>query len=451
MRSRTELRKLLCPRVSEFVPALPTEKQAAFLLLDAREALYGGAAGGGKSQALLMAALQFVDVPGYSALLLRRTLRDLALPGALLDRAREWLTGTPATWNENQKTWTFPSGATLAFGYLDRPADRFRYQSSEFQFIGFDELTQFGETEYTYLFSRLRRLSGHRVPLRMRAASNPGGIGHDWVKRRFLLEGRSHGRIFIPARIDDNPHLDREAYIESLESLEPLVREQLLRGDWDAEDDGIIPYEDILACEADGLWPGGEPPVKNGRGARDRHELYLGVDIGRTRDRTVVWTWERIGDVLWCREVLVLENAPFSEQRDAIRRRLRHGVVSCAVDKGGIGFQLAEELTRLRPDVVSAVQLTGGVQGRLARRLAVAFAERKLRIPADAELRSDLRLVRRTRVVGGVDRIETSRGPSGHADRFWAAALALEASAAHEPPPRASLPRSFPSFPGRRR
>jgi predicted phage terminase large subunit-like protein len=219
----------------------PTDRQAEFLLrADVREALYGGSAGGGKSSALLMAALQFVEEPGYAAILFRRTFADLSLPGALMDRAREWLSGTAARWHDREKTWTFPSGATLTFGYLDAANDRYRYQSSEFQFIGFDELTQFEEADYRYLFSRLRRLESSQVPLRMRAASNPGGIGHDWVKQRFLVEGPTAGRVFVPARLDDNPHLDRQEYVASLSQLDPITRAQYLAGDWSVRQGGAM-------------------------------------------------------------------------------------------------------------------------------------------------------------------------------------------------------------------
>src|SRR4051812_7334087 len=100
-------------RLTRWIPHYPHPPQEAFLSLDCREAMYGGAAGGGKSDALLMAALQYVDVPGYSALILRRTFPDLALPGAIMDRSKEWLHGTDAHWNENERRWTFPSGATL--------------------------------------------------------------------------------------------------------------------------------------------------------------------------------------------------------------------------------------------------------------------------------------------------------------------------------------------------
>src|SRR5690606_1907729 len=148
----------------------------------------------------------------------------------------KWLQGKGARWNSQEKTWTFPSGATLTFGYLEHENDKYRYQGAEFQFIGFDELTQFTESQYRYMFSRLRRKSGVDVPLRMRAASNPGGIGHEWVRQRFIVEGRP----VVPAGLDDNPHLDRDAYVESLAELDPVTREQLLRGDWDIRPTGLM-------------------------------------------------------------------------------------------------------------------------------------------------------------------------------------------------------------------
>lgn len=224
-----------------YIPHKPTPKQLAFLMLDVREALYGGAAGGGKSDALLMAALQYVDVPGYSALLLRKTFADLSLPGALMTRANDWLRPTGTRFTANQHRWVFPSGANLTFGYLDSVGAEYRYQSSEFQFIGFDELTQFREVQYRYLFSRLRRLEGSNIPLRMRSASNPGGIGHEWVRSRFVDKTEGDGdRMFVPATLSDNPYLDAESYIQSLEQLDPVTRQQLLNGDWTARQDGNL-------------------------------------------------------------------------------------------------------------------------------------------------------------------------------------------------------------------
>jgi len=223
---------------NKWIPHQPHPKQAQFLLLRCKEALYGGAAGGGKSDALLMAALQYVDMPGYSAILFRRTFNDLALPKALMDRANEWLSGSEARWNGENHTWTFPSGAKLTFGYLENEKDKYRYQSAEFQYIGFDELTQFLESQYRYLFSRLRRLEASPIPLRMRAASNPGNVGHDWVKQRFMTEGPAYGRIFVAARLEDNPSLDKKTYVESLSELDPITKRQYLDGDWTARHGG---------------------------------------------------------------------------------------------------------------------------------------------------------------------------------------------------------------------
>jgi predicted phage terminase large subunit-like protein len=188
-----------------------------------------------------MAALQYVDIPGYSAILFRQSYSDLILPGALMDRARDWLSGNQdVIWRESEKTYHFPSSATLSFGYISTDADVYRYQSAEFQMIGFDELTQFDEFQYRYLFSRLRRLKNIQIPLRMRTASNPGGLGHDWVKRRLLIEGRQSKRVFIPAKLDDNPYLDRDAYVKSLMNLDPVTRLQYLNGDWSARSEGSL-------------------------------------------------------------------------------------------------------------------------------------------------------------------------------------------------------------------
>jgi len=238
-----------------FIPHEPTERQRLFLGLPNTEAFFGGAAGGGKSDALLMAALDHVHAPAYSALILRRTFQDLAKPGALLDRAHSWLSQTPARWNEQRKQWRFPNGAILAFGYLENDTDVYQYQSAEYQFIGFDELTQFTERQYTYLFSRLRRLASADVPLRMRSASNPGGIGAEWVQARFVPDDwtpdqarelrviEKAGRAFVPARLSDNPHLDQESYAQSLANLDEVTRAQLLEGDWQVRRRGNIYQE----------------------------------------------------------------------------------------------------------------------------------------------------------------------------------------------------------------
>src|SRR5438477_961115 len=250
--------------ITGYSPHTPTPRQQLFLDLEDLEAFYGGAAGGGKTDALLMAALQYVDVPGYSALLLMKSFADLSKPGALMDRAHEWLTGTGAQWHSLTKSWEFPNvggkAATLSFGYLQNDADKYNYRTAEYQFIGIDELTRFLEKTYTYLFSRLRRLkTASQVPIRMRSASNPaqpGEPGMQWVEGRFIPEdfdpqvearlaprvltkegvddrtSRVITRSFVFARVEDNPYLDAAEYDLALSELDAVSHAQLREGDW---------------------------------------------------------------------------------------------------------------------------------------------------------------------------------------------------------------------------
>jgi len=221
---------------NKYIPHKPFIQQFLFLTYESEELLYGGQAGGGKSDALLMSALQYVDYPNYSALLLRRTYQDLSQPNAIMDRAKKWLNPYTKTgevhWNNQTKTFTFPSGATLSFGYLSHDNDLDQYQGSELQFVGFDELTQFTEKQYTYLHSRLRKLENSAVPIRMRAGTNPGGRGHDWVKKRFITDDSP--QPFIQSAYTDNIHLDTDQYGKQLDKLDELTRLQLKNGDWDA-------------------------------------------------------------------------------------------------------------------------------------------------------------------------------------------------------------------------
>jgi hypothetical protein len=172
-----------------------------------------------RSDALLAGALQYVDVPGYAALILRRTFRQLDQPDAIMARSKEWLMPHRANgvrWNDDAKRWTFPSGATLTFGYLEHYDDVYNYQGAAYQFVGWDELTQFDEKPYEYLFSRTRRnkdLLELGIPIRHRSASNPGGVGHAWVQETVhRREDAPEGRVFMPAKVDDNPGLDVAEY-----------------------------------------------------------------------------------------------------------------------------------------------------------------------------------------------------------------------------------------------
>ena len=226
-------------RLPLYIRKRPTNRQLAFLMLEEEEAFFGGAGGGGKTMALLMAALQYAHLPGYAAVIFRKTYPQLTMQGGLIERSHELLAGTDAEWREGTKRWSFPGG-TLDFRTMDTGNSHREYGGLEAQFIGFDELTAFNEAQYRFLFSRLRRRDGLNVPLRMRATSNPGDIGHEWVKQRFITEGPLAGRPFVRSKIADNPHLDRASYIKTLENLDPVTRAQILEGDWSARPIGGI-------------------------------------------------------------------------------------------------------------------------------------------------------------------------------------------------------------------
>lgn len=197
-----------------------------------------------------MAALQYVDVPGYAALILRKTFAQMRKSNAIMARAITWLRGTDAIWNEGEHAFTFPSGARLEFGHLQHSKDRENYQGAEYQFVGFDELCQFEEPDYLYLHSRVRKpMTGplSRVPLRVRGASNPGGIGHHWVRSRFVKrepqqdeeEPPAEGaRLFVPAKLADNPKVDAKSYEAQLKNLDSRTRKQFLDGNWDVREPG---------------------------------------------------------------------------------------------------------------------------------------------------------------------------------------------------------------------
>ena len=278
--------------MSAYIPYEPFSKQKLYLSLSAREVLWGGSAGCSKSSGLLMAALQGIAIPGYSAILLRRTYAELKLSGALMDRARSWWLDTDAKWCDDEKTWTFPSGARIGFGYLETDRDLDRYQSAEFHFIAPDEVTEFTLAQYTFLFSRLRRTKGQfpkSFPLRMRPATNPGGLGHDWVVERFGIptdkpvprgappyvtrndDGKVR-RIFVPAHPEDNPGLDWEDYNQSLAELTPIRQKQLKEGWWVQDNSGLV-YESAPNAEYVDALPSG-------------HEwsYVLIVDIGATNN-----------------------------------------------------------------------------------------------------------------------------------------------------------------------
>lgn len=209
------------------------------------ELFYGGAAGGGKSDFLLGDYLQDVGEYGaaWQGAIFRRTYPELE---ELVARSRELYPSTGAEWHEQKHRWTWPNGAVLRMRYLEREADATRYQGHQYAWIGWDELTQWaGAYAYRYLRARLR--SAHRVPRkRIRAAANPGGVGHHWVKSYFIdpapggfepIPDPETGmtRMFIPARLRDNAVLlaNDPGYAGRLRGLgSPEMVRAWLEGDW---------------------------------------------------------------------------------------------------------------------------------------------------------------------------------------------------------------------------
>jgi phage FluMu gp28-like protein len=179
--------------------------------------------------------------------------------------------------------------------------------------------------------------------------------------------------------------------------------------------------------------------------------MYLGMDIGRKRDLSVLWLVERVGDVAWTRAVQVLERRPFAEQRGVLYRAMeRHGVRRACIDSTGIGAQLAEEARERFGSRVEEVTFSGPVKEDLAITAKRAFEDRRVRVPRDEDVREDLHAVQRTVTRSGNVRLDAERSERGHADRFWALALALHAGSTPAAPvhyERVTPRRSFGTAP----
>lgn len=230
----------------------PQPRQIAFMQRAEREAMFGGSAGGGKSYAAIAEATRQVEIPHYRGLILRKTYPQLA---DLIDISYGmYKSAFNAKYNDSKHCWTFPSGAKIYFGSLQHSQDKTNYQGKSFDFIDFDELTHFTWDEYSYLFSR-NRPSGPGTRVYIRSQTNPGGVGHAWVKSRFIDEAPAEhtiweksvihfpdghnetkwsSRIFVPSSVFDNKALleNDPEYLARLAALPEQEKKALLYGDW---------------------------------------------------------------------------------------------------------------------------------------------------------------------------------------------------------------------------
>lgn len=286
------------------------------------EALYGGAAGGGKSDALVIEALRQVHVPHYKGLILRKTFPQLT---ELIDKSLLYYPQAfpKARYNDQKHTWRFPSGAQIVFGSLQHDKDKYNYQGKAYDFIAFDELTHFQFDEYIYLKSR-NRPNGPGTRVYMRNTANPGGVGHSWVKERFITsvepfqtawenvvvvfpDGHSEkkwmSRTFIPSTVFDNQILlqNDPNYLARLASMPEKERNALLYGDWDTyegqffEDFRIEP--DMKAANAAGVNETREQLRESRRWVHviepfdidPRWKIYRSFDWGYNKPFSVGW------------------------------------------------------------------------------------------------------------------------------------------------------------------
>ena len=260
--------------------------QTDFLAAPETDVLYGGAAGGGKSYAMLVDPLRFAHRAAHRALVLRRSMPELR---ELIDKSRElYPKAFPGCkFREVEKIWTFPSGAKLEFGFLERDADVYRYQGQAYSWIGFDEITHLStEFSWNYLASRLRTTDPEITPY-MRCTANPGGAGATWVKKRYVNPSEPNEsftgddgltRRFIPARLEDNPYLAKDGrYEQMLKALPDVQRKQLLEGNWDITEGAAFTEFDVMEHVITPF----EIPVG--------WERVKGIDYGYASESACVW------------------------------------------------------------------------------------------------------------------------------------------------------------------
>jgi len=373
--------------------------QTDFLSSSEREVLYGGAAGGGKSYAMLADPLHGLNNANFSGLLVRHTTEELR---ELIQKSQElYPRAIPGIkWSERKSQWISPRGGRLWMSYLDKDMDVTRYQGQAFNWIGFDELTQWSSPyAWDYMRSRLRSAYAKDLGLYMRATTNPGGAGHQWVKKMFIDPSPSREpfwatnietgdtitfpkghtregeplfkRRFIPASLFDNPYLAEGGDYEAmLLSLPEHQRKQLLDGNWDVNEGAAFPEFNRKIHVVD--------PFK----IPQSWSRFRACDYGYGSHTGVLWIAVSPSDQLivyrelYCSKVTATDLADMiidAEQEDGT---IRYGVLDSSLwhKRGDTGPSLAEQMNmkgcRWRPSDRSKGSRVAG-KNELHRRLQV--------------------------------------------------------------------------------